>query len=85
MHLKTSVLVLLAQLFLLLHTGWDRLFATPAYLHGSPYLTAEATDYLVSQGMNIRASSPDEFSKFVANEISRWSKVVRDNKIQAGE
>ena len=40
---------------------------------------------LEQQGMNIRASSPDEFSKFVAAEITRWSKVVKDNKIQAGE
>lgn len=35
----------------LLHTGWDRHFATPDYLTGSPFLTAEATDYLVSQGV----------------------------------
>lgn len=42
-------------------------------------------EYLTSQGMNIRASSPEEFNKFVAGEINRWSKVVRDNKIQAGE
>jgi tripartite-type tricarboxylate transporter receptor subunit TctC len=40
---------------------------------------------LEQQGMNIRASSPEEFSKFVATEITRWSKVVKDNKIQAGE
>jgi tripartite-type tricarboxylate transporter receptor subunit TctC len=42
-------------------------------------------DYLISQGMTIRASSSEDFSKFVAGEIARWSKVVRDNKIQAGE
>jgi tripartite-type tricarboxylate transporter receptor subunit TctC len=40
---------------------------------------------LEQQGMSIRASSPEEFSKFVAGEITRWSKVVKDNKIQAGE
>jgi len=40
---------------------------------------------LEQQGMNIRASSPEEFSKFVAGEITRWNKVVKDNKIQAGE
>jgi len=34
----------------LLHTGWDRHFGTPAYLTGSPYLEAEAVEYLVGQG-----------------------------------
>lgn len=34
----------------LVHTGWDRHFATPAYASGAPYLTADATDYLISQG-----------------------------------
>jgi tripartite-type tricarboxylate transporter receptor subunit TctC len=42
-------------------------------------------DYLVQQGMNIRASSSDEFAKFTGDEIGRWAKVVRENKIQAGE
>lgn len=42
-------------------------------------------DQLVAQGMNIRASSPDEFARFTADEIARWAKVVRENKIQAGE
>lgn len=40
---------------------------------------------LEQQGMNIRASSPEEFTKFVSGEITRWNKVVKDNKIQAGE
>lgn len=44
----------------------------------------DVQDYLTLQGMNIRASSPEEFSKFVAGELTRWGKVVRDNKIQAG-
>jgi len=46
---------------------------------------AEVRERLEQQGMNIRASSPEEFSKFVAGEIARWNKVVKDNKIQAGE
>jgi len=45
----------------------------------------DVQDYLTKQGMTIRASSPEEFSKFVSGEITRWSKVVKDNKIQAGE
>ena len=35
----------------LLHTGWDRHFATPEYLTGSPFLEAEAVEYLVAQGV----------------------------------
>lgn len=35
----------------LIHTGWDQHFATPAYATGAPFLTAEATEYLVSQGV----------------------------------
>ena len=42
-------------------------------------------DQLTGQGMTIRASSPDEFAKFTAGEIARWSTVVREHKIQAGE
>lgn len=34
----------------LVHTGWDAHFATPAYLTGAPFLTADATEYLISQG-----------------------------------
>lgn len=36
----------------LVHTGWDRHFANPAqYAIGAPFVTAEATAYLVSQGV----------------------------------
>jgi len=35
----------------LLHTGWDRHFGMPAYGVDAPYLTAEGTAYLVSQGV----------------------------------
>ena len=34
----------------LLHTGWDRHFGTPAYGTGSPYLEAEAVGLLVERG-----------------------------------
>ncbi|QNO37167.1 cyclase family protein [Protaetiibacter sp. SSC-01] len=37
----------------LLHTGWDRHFGTPAYGDDAPFLTAEATAYLVEQGASI--------------------------------
>ncbi|WP_237573036.1 cyclase family protein [Mycolicibacterium lacusdiani] len=34
----------------LLHTGWDRHFGTPAYESGAPFLTADGSDYLVDAG-----------------------------------
>ena len=37
----------------LLHTGWDAHFGTPAYATGSPYLTAEGVEYLVGQGVTM--------------------------------
>ncbi len=39
---------------------------------------------LVGQGLVMTLSQPAELGKFVANEIDRWAKVVRDNKITAG-
>ncbi|MFN7673102.1 MAG: tripartite tricarboxylate transporter substrate binding protein [Betaproteobacteria bacterium] len=40
---------------------------------------------LTLQGMEIIASKPDELAKFVDVEIDRWAKVIRDNKLKAGE
>jgi tripartite-type tricarboxylate transporter receptor subunit TctC len=37
------------------------------------------------QALTVVASSPEEFAKFLANEVARWARVVRDNKIKAGE
>jgi arylformamidase len=37
----------------LLNTGWDRNFGRPEYLTGSPFLTADGVDYLVSQGVTL--------------------------------
>lgn len=34
----------------LVHTGWDRHFGTPAYASGAPYLTADAVAHLVAEG-----------------------------------
>ena len=41
--------------------------------------------HLDQQALTVVASSPDEFGKFLANEVERWARVVRDNKIKAGE
>ncbi|MEO5921492.1 MAG: cyclase family protein [Pseudolysinimonas sp.] len=35
----------------LLHTGWDARFGTPAYASGSPYLSTEGVAYLIDQGV----------------------------------
>lgn len=39
----------LAGKAVLLHTGWDRHFGTPAYATGAPFLTAAGAEYLVGQ------------------------------------
>jgi tripartite-type tricarboxylate transporter receptor subunit TctC len=40
---------------------------------------------LTGQGMQIRGAGPEEFDRFLAREIARWRKVVRDNRIKAGD
>ena len=35
----------------LLHTGWDKHFATPAYAFGAPYLTEAGVDFLIDAGV----------------------------------
>ncbi len=37
------------------------------------------------QALAVTASSPEELQKFLVNEIERWARVVRDNRIKAGE
>lgn len=36
---------------------------------------------LTAQGVILRTSSPQEFAKFLESEVTRWGKVVRENKI----
>lgn len=38
---------------------------------------------LAEQGVVFRLSPPDEFGRFVAAEVARWGRVVRDNRILA--
>ena len=40
---------------------------------------------LTQMGVLVASSSPEELGKFVAGEVDRWAKVVRDHKIKAGE
>lgn len=42
-------------------------------------------DRLIAQGMEIVASRPEELGKFLDVEIDRWARVIKDNKIKAGE
>ena len=37
------------------------------------------------QALTVTASSPEEFQKFLVNEVERWARVVRENRIKAGE
>ena len=38
-----------------------------------------------SQALAVIASAPEEFQRFLVNEVERWARVVRDNRIKAGE
>jgi tripartite-type tricarboxylate transporter receptor subunit TctC len=40
---------------------------------------------LTGQGMEIVGGGPEQLDRFVRAEIDRWAKVVRDNKIKAGD
>src|SRR5262249_15936827 len=40
---------------------------------------------LNDQGIEYQFSSPQEFGEFIEGEIVRWAKVIKDNKIIAGE
>ena len=42
-------------------------------------------DKLTHQGMDIVAGGPDVLAKFVAGEMDRWGKIVKDNNIKPGE
>jgi tripartite-type tricarboxylate transporter receptor subunit TctC len=59
----------------------DRMHAEVLKVLNNP----EARGRLSAQGMDIVASSPAEFGKFVSGEVERWAKVVKDNNIKAGE
>ena len=40
---------------------------------------------LTAQGMDIAGGSPDELDRFLRAEIARWSQVVRENNLKAGD
>jgi tripartite-type tricarboxylate transporter receptor subunit TctC len=45
----------------------------------------EARERLSAQGMDIVASSPAEFARFIDQQVDLWGKVVKENNIKAGE
>ncbi len=47
--------------------------------------TPEVAEKLFAQGMDIIGSKPEALQVFLQAEITRWAKVVKDNKIKAGE
>ena len=47
--------------------------------------TPALQQHLDQQSLVVTASTPDEFQKFLVNEVERWGRVVRDNKIKPGE
>jgi len=42
-------------------------------------------DKLTAQGMEIVGGGPEELDRFLKSEIARWAKVVKDNRIKAGD
>jgi tripartite-type tricarboxylate transporter receptor subunit TctC len=42
-------------------------------------------DKLSAQGIDLLSSSPAQMDAFMKTEIERWAKVVKDNKIKAGD
>jgi tripartite-type tricarboxylate transporter receptor subunit TctC len=42
-------------------------------------------DRLTQQGIDISGGGPEEMDKFLRAEVARWAKVVRDNRIRAGD
>ncbi len=47
--------------------------------------TPEVAEKLAAQGMDVVGSKPEALQSFLQAEITRWSAVVKDNKIKAGE
>lgn len=43
----------------------------------------EITERLTSQGYAVATNSPDEFAAFIASELKKWTKVVKDTGVRA--
>ena len=61
--------------------------AITGYLHRTIQRVLEQPDLkarVLSQGVDIVASSPAEFEKFIIAEIAKWSRVVKQAGVRAG-
>ncbi len=47
--------------------------------------TPAVAEKLTAQGMDIVGGGPEELDRFLRGEIERWAKVVKDNRIKAGD
>ena len=47
--------------------------------------TPEVADKLAAQGMDTVGGAPEALQTLIQSEMTRWAKVVKDNKIKAGE
>ncbi len=47
--------------------------------------TPAVREKLTAQGMDIAGGGPEEIDRFLRGEMARWSQVVRDNRITAGD
>lgn len=52
---------------------------------GAALNSPAVAEKLRAQGMAVLGGGPEELDRFVRGEITRWGKVVRDNKIKAGD
>jgi hypothetical protein len=46
-------------------------------------MRAEVSDKLLALGAEVRMTTPADAQAFVASEVARWTKVIRDEKIPA--
>jgi tripartite-type tricarboxylate transporter receptor subunit TctC len=47
--------------------------------------TPEMRKLLADGGMEPVGSTPEQFDAYIAGEVARWAKVIKDNKIAVGD
>jgi len=57
----------------------DKLNAEIVKIAKEPAINKQLTETL---GMNVKVSSPEALGKFTADEMARWSKVIKENSIK---
>jgi tripartite-type tricarboxylate transporter receptor subunit TctC len=59
----------------------QKIHAALTSVHTQP----EARERLEQLGATVRASTADEFARYITSEMTLWGKVVRENRIAATE